>query len=224
MMLLKENYFLLSYGIALCIGIATYRKYYDTILKYLPILIAYTFLNELLGYLIRYYPNFSFFQDYIKTSQNDIIYNLYDLVYFGYFYYVYWKLNTRLKIKKWIQIAAFTALFSYIISIFFQNPLEISLYYATSYSSWILVFCILLYFYDIYLNKEKFIQPGNLMHWVSLGLLIFYNVFPIIFLIGYLDYNIWSNYNLSTVLRILIVIMYSIFTIGFIKARKREFR
>lgn len=220
----KESYFVLAYGFALVVAIITYRKYFDTVLKYFPILIAYTFFNELLGYFLRYYPNFSLFTDFIKNSQNDIIYNIYYVIYYGFFYFVYWKLNSNTKFKKWIRIGALITMFSYMVSAFFQNPLEINLYYASAIGSWILVFCIILYIYDKYLKGEKIVQSNNLMFWISLGLLIFYIIFPILLLIGYLDIELWEEYHLRTVLRILIVIMYSIFTIGFLKGSKKAFK
>lgn len=219
----KESYFVLGYGMALVVALITYRKYFDTVLKYFPILIAYTFFNELLGYFLRYYPDFSLFSDFLKNSQNDIIYNIYCLVYYGFFYTVYWKLNSNVKFKKWIKIGAFITLSSYVVSAFFQNPLEINLFYATSIGSWILAYCTLLYFYDKVLNGKKIIQPNNLMFWISLGILIFYTIFPILYLTGYLRFETWVSYNLLTVLRILIVVMYIIFIIGFLKGRRRTF-
>jgi len=209
--------------LTLIVSILKYRRYFDTVLKYFPILIAYTFFNELLGYFIRYYPNYSFFSDLPKQADNDIIYNIYDLVYFGFFYFVYWQLNSNLKYKKWIKIAAVIAFLSYFVSVFFQNPFAISLYYATSLSSWILVFCIVLYFLDKYSNGEKLILVSNLIFWISLGQLIFYTFFPIIFITGFLYFDLWLEYNLITILRIFIVIMYTIFIIGFIKSSRKAF-
>lgn len=223
-MFIEESYFVVIYGLTLLVAILTYRKYFDTILKYFPILIVYTFFNELLGYFIRYYPNFSFFSELPKHGQNDIIYNIYDLIYFGFFFFVYWKLNQTTIYKKWIKIAALLAFSSYLISAFFQNPFEMTLFYATSLSSSILVFCIILYFLDKKKQKEDFIQPNNLMFWVSIGQFVFYTVFPVIFLTGFLKFDLWVKYNLITVLRILIIIMYSIFIIGFLKGSRKAFK
>lgn len=219
----KENYFIAVYGLTLAIALITYRKYYDTELRYFPVLIAYTFFNELLGYFIRYHSSFALFEDFVKNTHNDILYNIYNIFYFGFFYILYWKLTSDTNYKKRILIVAFIAFLSHIISLFFQNPFEMSLFYATAISSWALVFCITLYFLNKHNNNEKVVQPNNLMFWISLGLFIFYNVFPIIYLIGFLDYDTWVTYNLLTVLRIGIILMYTIFIIGFIKGSRRTF-
>ncbi len=221
--ILKDNYFVLIYGITLLVSLIKYSGYFDTVLKYFPILIAYTFLNELLGYLVKNNPNFSFFKNANDSSINEIIYNIYAIVFFVFFYYVYWNIISKKEYRKKILIAAIISFLSFLISSFFQNPNETNLFYATAISSWILVFCVILYFKNKKINNEKIIQPKNLMFWVSISLLVFYSVFPILYLIGYLNYEIWDKYHLLTVLRILIIAMYSILTIGFLKSARRAF-
>lgn len=218
---IKDQYFLIVYGITWLISVANYRKYFDTVLKYFPILIAYTFFNELLGYFIRYSEDFAFFTN--KQFANDIIYNIYDIVFFGFFYVVYWKLIQRQKYKHLIKFFGFTVLLAFIISSFFQNPLVMALFYATSYASFVLVFCVILYYLDrrkIKSTQEKY----NLMNWISIGLLVFYSIFPIIFLIGFLRADIWIKYHLDMVHKVLIIVMYVIFSVGFIVSRRRAFR
>jgi Na+/H+-translocating membrane pyrophosphatase len=136
---------------------------------------------------------------------------------------VYWKLITNSKLKKLIIAGAATTLLAYIISCFFQNPISIYLYQATVIGSIVLVISVVLYFFDKHRNKEMFFQKYNLAFWVSLGLIIFYTFFPILLLISYTDYDVWEKYNLKTILRSFIIIMYTLFAVGFIKGRKREF-
>jgi len=222
--LLSKDYFILvGYGIALIAALRYYKGYFDTPLKFLPILIAYTFLNELLGILVKTYPQFSFFEDLEFSSFNDIIYNIYTLVFFSFFYFVYWKLQLHKKYKKWIVMGTVFMFLSYLVSLFYQNPFDTNLYYATAIASWVLLLCIALYFLDKHRQKEKLVQPHNLMFWISLSLLLFYFALPILLLIGYLDTATWEHYNLRTVLRILIVVMCAIQTIGFFKGRRQRF-
>src|SRR6056297_1353308 len=89
---LQRSYFVIAYGVTLILSIITYQKYFDTQFKYLPAIIAYTLLNEILGYFIRYYPEFSFFPNLKDARVNEIIYNIYDLIFFPFFYYAYWQL------------------------------------------------------------------------------------------------------------------------------------
>lgn len=201
-----------------------YRRYFDTVLRYFPILITYTFLNEFLGYMVKINQELSFFPQELKySSYNEILYNIYAVVSFGFFYHVYWKLIWNNTYKKWIIIGSCIYAIAYIVSCFFQSPMDTQLFYATALGSLILVFFILLYFQDKINNKRKIIQPYNLMFWVSLSLLIFYSMFPALYLIGYLNYPVWEAYDLRSVLRVLIVIMHSLFIIGFFKGRRHSF-
>lgn len=222
--ILKNHYFLGVYGLTLVVSILTYRKYFDTVLKFYPILIAYTFLNELLGYLIKSNPEFTFFQDLNDSNINEVIYNIYGIVLFTFFYIVYWNLVSNKKYKSIILIAAGIALISHVISIFFQNPMDTNLFYATAISSWMLILCILLYFKDKHMANQNIVQPYNLMFWVSLALFVFYTIFPFLYLIGYLNYDIWRDYQLLTVIRILILLMYAILIVGFLKSNRRAFK
>lgn len=220
---LAENYFIPIYFLALTVSIIYYRSYFDTPLKYFPAIIAYTFFNELLGCLLRNYSDFSFFNDLKYSSYNDIIYNIFSIIYFGFFYRVFWKLVSNKKYKKWIFNISMTVMAVYLLSCFWQNPTNTNLFYAHALGSWALLFCIGLYFLEKKQNKEKIIQPSNLVFWISLGLIVFYSLFPILFLIGYLDVDTWEKYELRAVLRVLIVIMYTLIITGFIKGRRRFF-
>ncbi|MEH6769201.1 hypothetical protein [Maribacter arcticus] len=224
MSFIKDNYYMIIYAVTLFISLTTYKKYYDTALKYFPIIIAYTFLNEVLGYLVRTYDEISFFQNVKYSNFNDVIYNIYAIIFFCFFYFVYRQLIHNRSYKKWIIISTIISLLAYLTSTIFQNPLETNLYYALAISSWLLVFCVILYFKDKVQQQEDLIQKHNLMFWVSIALIIFYSVFPIIYVIGYTDYDTWTKYELRSVLRVLIVIMYSLFIFGFIKGRRLAFR
>lgn len=218
---IKTNFTIGAYFITLLISIFTYKKYFDTSLKYFPMIITYTFLNEMLGHLIKYSDNFAFLSD--KVFANDIIYNIYDIFYYGFFFIVFWKLVSQQKFKVWIKRLSIIVLLSYFISCFFQNPIEISLFYATSLASLILAIICILYLIDKGTGWQWSKEKYNLVWWVSLGLLFFHSIFPILFLLGYLHGDIWEEYELQTVLRLCILLMYIFFCIGFIKSRKRNF-
>jgi len=59
---------------------------------------------------------------------------------------------------------------------------------------------------------------------ISLALLLFYSIFPVIYIIGYTDYDTWLKYELRSVLNKLIVIMYNRFIFGLLKGRRLAFR
>lgn len=150
-------------------------------------------------------------------------YNIYAIIFFYYFYYVYWQLITNPKYKKWIIYGTIITFCSYAVSTIFQNPLDTNLYYALGVGSYVLVFCIGLYFKEK-MDKSNSTIQHNLMFWVSISLFIFYSIFPILYVIGYTDYQTWINYGLRSVLKLLIVIKYTLLIIGFLKGRKLAFR
>lgn len=220
----SRSYFVIIYGIALIASIKTYRKFFDTVFRYLPIIIAYTFCNELLGYMIKYFPDYTFFNDLKDSQYNEIIYNLYDLVFFPYFYYAYWKLSSNKINRNRILWTSIIAMSSYIISCFFQNPMDITLFYAYTIASLTLLYCIFINFKEKYDAGAKIINRYNLVFWINSSLIIFYSTSPFLLIIGYTQYDLWEYYNLRLVLNILIVLMYSVLTIGFLSSSKRSFK
>ena len=184
-------------------------------------IIAYTFFNELLGFFIRYTEGFAFFSE--STTDNDILFNIYTLVFFGYFYFTYLRLIQTSKYRRIIGILIAVAVITFLLNAIFLNPLTTNLFYATCVCSWVLVGIIYLYFKE----KEDWrwsIEKYNLMSWVSIGLGVFYFFLPVLFLIGFLNFDFWEKYNLRTTLKILIILMYTLFCIGFVISRRRAFR
>lgn len=218
----KEQYILIVYFISLVISVFSYRKYYETVMKYFPIIIAYTFFNELLGYFIKYSDNFAFSSS--ESYNNEIIYNIYMLVFFGFFYNTYWKLISNKKYKRGIVYISILGMIGLMVNSIFYNPISWLLYYAWSIASIGLLICIALYKIDKGESWKWQFDRFNLMTWVSIGLILFYTFFPFIFIIGYDYVELFDKLYLRTVLRILIVIMYTLFCIGFIKSRRRAFR
>lgn len=221
---INRSFFAIIYGIALVVSIKTYRNYFDTVFKYLPLIIAYTLLNEILGFFIRNYPEYSFFNDIKYSRFNDIIYNLYDLVFFPYFYYIYWKLASKRIYKVSIVLTSSFAILSYLVSSFYQNPMDTMLYYAYFIASTVLIFCILLNSIEKRENNIPITNQYNLVFWINLSLVIFYSISPFLLIIGYTQIEIWEQFNLRLILRILIVIMYSLIIFGLLRSRRRQFR
>lgn len=220
--ILKEHFALLVYFIAWVVSILNYRKYFDTTLRNLPIIIVYTFFNELLGTFIRFNESFAFYSE--QTDTNQIIYNVYIVIFFFFFFFVYRRTITRQIFKKIILRAGIITLLAYVVNSFFQSPITHDLIYANVIGSISLLLCCILYFIDLNPPFQWKRDKYNLMIWVSLGLFLFYLFFPYLLIIGYLRFDIWQQYDLRTVLRILIVLMYSLFCIGFIISRRRAFR
>jgi len=218
----KNNFPIFFYLVTFFLSLKYYRKYFDTVLKYLPLILAYTLLNELLGHIIRYSSTFAIFPD--RTVDNDIIYNVYDLIYFGFYFHVLWQLVESQKKKNLIKWVSFAVLTAYLINCIFQNPFEISLYYAYTLASFALVLFSIMYLSQLQPYPGPSIKKYNLMYWITIGLVIFHSIFPILFITGYLKPAIWYDYEFQTIGRILIVVMNIIFCYGFFRARKKSFQ
>ena len=220
--ILLDNYFIPIYGIALFISVVRYRMYFDTVLKYFPILIAYTFFNELLGVIIKNIADFQFV--YIKqfSYYNVILYNIYSFIFYLFFYYVYWERLTNPKEKKLIKIGALMLVATNLVSVVFQDPMLVSLYVAYSVGAIFLLIAIFFYLRQIKAGIQNFKQlRGNLLFWISLGLFVFFLIDPVVMIIGtHYDY-VYLTYNLQQLLYVLIVTMYSFFILGFILCRRR---
>ena len=219
---IKHHNYIVIYGITWLVSVKYYKKYFDTALKFFPMIIAYTFFTELLGYLIGTSEKYAFFNK--LESSNDIIYNIYGLVFFSYFQFVFWRLTNGKSHKKVILILWIISLSSFIVNSFFQNPLTRILFYATSLAAILLAISIVVYWLDKKSDWSWKIDRYNLMAYVSAGLFVFYLTFPFIFLTNFLKYDIWVKYHFRAIHKSLIVIMYGLFCLGFYISRRKAFR
>ena len=121
--LILENSFIPFYGITLILSISRYSKYYDTPLKYLPIIVLYTFLNEILGYFVLNYEEYALIFDDAYDSYTVVIYNIYNVFFYCYFFYLFWSYIERKKHRDIIRIGGIVFLIVAAINPFFQNIL-----------------------------------------------------------------------------------------------------
>lgn len=215
----KNNYFVPLYAIVLAFAILRYRLYYDSVLKYLPILIGYTLLTETLGILIRDYEAFQIIYLEKYHYANYFIYNIYDIAFFIYFYFVFWKSIQNLKYKSLIKYGSIIYLISTIVNPFFQNVFIFPQIYASTIGSIVLIISILLYYRE---SSQKSKVKNSLLNWISIGLLIFNFFFPLVMLAGRFNYDLYEELNFQQFHYFLIVAMYTCFIFGFIKMRRMK--
>ncbi|SDQ53647.1 hypothetical protein [Flagellimonas zhangzhouensis] len=221
---ITQHYILPFYLIVWIVAMARYSTYYDTPLKYYPMYLMYTFLTEVLGYLIKYFEEFQVVNVEKYSWYNVLIFNIYSVIAFMFFYYVYWLVLKQKHNKKWIVIGAAVTLTSYGISLFFQDPFYSNLYYADMIASFVLLFNIWLYIKEKKQEDSPYPMKYNLMFWTSLGLGVFHIIYPFLFWVGYEIPQIWIDYNFRTILRISILFMYGTFLIGVLVHRRKAFR
>lgn len=221
---LTEHFYVPLYLITWVISIFRYRRYFDTPLKYLPMIIIYTFFTELLGVLIKYNNNFQFFSDGRYAWHNVIIYNVYQIVFFIFFFEVYRKVAQNGTIKKQIRYLSILCILSYIANAIIYNPLHNQMTYGHIIGSLMMVYVIIQYFKEK-IQEEK-TQPlkFNLMFWISSGLMVFYTLFPIISVIYLLDLNIGIQIYFRPLLLTSIALMYGLIILGLLIGKRKAFR
>ncbi len=211
------NSFVVIYAITLVLALFRYKKYYETPLQYLPILLLYTLLNEILGLLIVNYDYFDLSFELTYRNFNVVIYSIYNVIFFLYFYYLYSNYAENKNYKKQILIASALFCITAVVNVFLQDI-------TTEHQILTYLFggSLLVYFSVSYIFKKSIKTPENdILSWISYGLIIFFTGYLPIkiirhFKIESIDYMlIWRTHML------LILAMYSCFIIGFIRLRKK---
>ncbi len=219
---LFNNYFMFFYALALVLSLFSYRKYFDSVLKYLPIIIGYTLFSELIGYIIREYDDIQVVYLEGYSYYNILVFNIFDIVFFLYFFYIYRNEVSNIKFKNWIKYGVILFIACSVVNPFFQDFLLYPQMFASTLGSIVLIMSIVMFF----LGKKSLVNAPNhqiLLFWISWGLLIFYLLYPFILYIGYfVDYELYKQFHVRTIHHLLIVVMYSCFILGFIlMSRKR---
>lgn len=197
-------------------------KYHDSRLKYLPIILGYTFFNELLGGFILYNDNFALILEEGFSNYNHAIYNIYDVIFFPFFFYVYWHELSKTFFKKLIKYGALVFFVGIVVNSFIVNPLKYELLYAYLIGSFLLILSTIAYLGSIDFGTKQNDFSRNLLFWLSLGVLIFH--------LGYAPISIFKNQNIdisvqdyANVRKIhiaLIYVMYGSFLIGFLRMKR----
>jgi len=180
-------------------------------------LIAYALLSEILGVLIRDYEIFQIVYLDKYHFANNFIYNIYDIVFFLFFYNVFYKLLKNEKHKIVIKYGFIFYILATIVNPFFQNLFIFPQIYASTIGSLVLIICILCYYKEIGLRGLK---KNKLLAWLSTGLLIFNLFFPIIMVSGKYNYQLYKELNFQQIHYFLIVVMYICFSVGFLRMER----
>lgn len=215
-----DNYYMAFYCIALFLSLKKYRHYFNSILRFLPVLIAYAILSELLGYLIVNYDSFQIVTVEKYSYANNGIFNIYDIVFFLFFYYVFFEaLKIRLY-KSLIICGVLLYLLTCLVNPFFEDFLIFPQIFASGVGSLLLIFCIFGYFYEL---KKGTHTPNILLVWISIGLLIFNLFIPFILYLGIYNLPLYEELNLRQIHHLLIAALYTCWIIGFINIRQTTF-
>lgn len=218
---LKNQYFVPLYGVTLFFSLIRYRRYFDSILKYLPIIIVYTLLTEILGYYILTYEEFQIIYIEKYAINNSLVYNIFDVVFFIYFFYIFWNTVENSKSKKIIKYGGILFILVSLINLFLQNFWLFPQVYSIIIGSAVLLLSLLLYLKELNKKSERISKYNNLLFWISVGLIVFYPFYPLFIIIGLYHSELYSQ-SYSITHRALIAIMYICFIIGFIKMKRMK--
>tara|TARA_R110002051_G_scaffold149955_1_gene222561 strand:- start:822 stop:1517 length:696 start_codon:yes stop_codon:yes gene_type:complete len=220
-----ENSILYLYALTFLLALYRYRKYFDTPFKYFPVLLLYTLLTEYLGGLIRKGDiDNPFFISTVYLKNNTLIYNIYSIIFFSYFYYVFWKHLKNKDYKKWILFAAVGFSISCLINLIFQRFDMDSQLIAYLYGAISLLAFICLYLEENLSKYKHTTIQRKLLLWISLGLLLFFTGYiPIKITYKFMDYDDMNfYYTLRRIHLSLVFIMYSCFSYGFIQMKEKH--
>lgn len=187
-------------------------------------LVMYTFVTEVLGYFIIYNEDFQFFSDSRYQVNNVIIYNIYQVVFFTYFFEVYRKILQNRFSKKITFYFVITCVTVYVINGAFINPLVNQMSYAHFVGSMMMVYIVILYLKEKRIEARPMFLKHNLMFWVSVGLLAFYIPFPIILMLYKVTTKIQILVLLKPALISAIILMYASILVGLLIGKRKAFR
>jgi hypothetical protein len=207
--------YMLFIAISFLVGLSIYffRKNVPEYLKLLPPFLLLTLLVELLGaYLASVNKN------------NLLLYNLFTVFSICFYLFIIKKIINNIKVKKIINIA--TALYAVIalVNIFYIQG--VNTFHTVTFALGCLllvVFCIY-YFFELFTFPKSMDLKKNPAFWICCGLLFFYACsLP---LYGFI--NFWMKFkfivaNFLTIITILNLFLYTLFTIAFLCVRTRKY-
>ncbi|MEE9361535.1 MAG: hypothetical protein V3U92_02955 [Cellulophaga sp.] len=182
---------------------------------------GYTLLTEILGNIIRQHEDFQIvfleqFADY-----NNVVYNVFDVIFFLYFFYVFWNSLIKEKHKRIVVYGTTSYIIVSFINVFIQDPMLFPQIYAIGVGSITMIISVLLYFKELRLRSSLSVpNKNNLLFWLGIGLLFFYICYPFFMTIGIFHYELYKILHLKHLLYASIVLMYSCFIYGFLKMRR----
>ncbi|NJB72574.1 hypothetical protein GGR42_003065 [Saonia flava] len=191
-------------------------------------MLLYTLVTETLGGFIWHFKEFSLYLNDFYYNNNHLIFNIYSLITYLYLYSIFRKFIKYKTYKRYVFYGAIVFLISNIINASYSNFFYDSLILADSIGGVILIVCIGLYFKSRKKEGLTYFDSYDILSWIGLGYATFF--------IGYLPltfcrYTIY-NFNKMPTEPIffrplhfsLIIIMYSLIIIGFIRMKRLIYR
>lgn len=203
-------------------GTIFYYKYKHTNIKYFLIVLWYISITEFTAWYAAE-NNVLLFYDEKGTKYSLWMYNLLYLIFYPVVLYIYYKVITNIRLKKWILAFIITYLTTAIINwSFIQSFIYEWSEIPQVVGSILLAITVIFYFIELLESKNIIIYHRKLLFWISVGLLV-YHVTTIPFSLKVTEYALKDNiHSLFLIIWISAAIMYLLFTFGFIWSNKEE--
>jgi hypothetical protein len=159
---------------------------------------------------------------YRAIGFNALFYNVYNIVFFLYLYYIFFQYIRTVQYRNWIIAGAILFVIASFLNALFDSFIHYPQLLAYSIGACLLIVDIILYYIEILSTNKVLNIRQNLLFWISVGLLLFY--------VGYLPIKLTRTFfssqeNVFSTLQfvhwLLIIIMNSCFTIGFLWTKKK---
>ena len=217
--------FILLYAVVVGVSIWKFPKYYDSPLRFLPVLLMYTLLTEIAGAVLRDDEAYSLLLKEFYFNNNWLIYNIYNFVFFAYILYVY---HAYFRSARWRKLAGWGAALFFLTSVvnaFLQDFFTVSQLYAYGLGGLLMIVFSGKYLAQEYPRRREVPFWRNLLVWISGGIFVFYlGYLPVKYLRYGIAYQLLDPIPYITeVHTTLIMLMYGAFLAGFLlMARMRK--
>ena len=171
--ILLDNPFMILYAGLLILSLIRYRKYFDTPLRVLPVLLTYMLLTETFGLLIKYSPDFSLFMTDFHQNNNWFLYNVYGLLEFLVFFWIYSRYVTAFRIRYFVNIGLLAVLVVSLWNAWAYDFMTLSQVYSYWVSGTVTTVLCILYLLQEWTTTSRKYLIYNPLIWISIGLLIF---------------------------------------------------
>ena len=201
--------YIIFIGLAFISSLISFRLDYSIHLKIFSVLLGLTLVNELLAVYGLVLVN-------LKT--NLPIYNIFILIEFWVFGWFFYQIISNKKVKLFIKIFLILFPIFWIVAVFYLFGFNSWNSYVIITGSAFTIFLSAFYYYELFTSQKLLMLTRLTEFWIATGLIIFYSGnLPFTGMLNYLSINYRDlAIQLLTVLRILIIIMYSIFTYAFL--------
>lgn len=184
-----------------------FQKSVPLYLKLFPVYLLITLLVELFATLLI-----------IQSANNILLYNIYCIVNFCFLFFVLEEVITSRLMKRITLFATGIFILLALINLFFIQKSNVWNSISYSFGSLMVVALTIYYYLELFRRPKSVNLIREPAFWICAGLLFFYSCsFPFLGLNNFLDHApLVIKLNLGSILMLLNILLYSLFTIAFL--------